>query len=203
METLELHTAGLVEQGGGGRVLDQGQVAPRVVLLENLLAESDEEDDEDDDDKQHHGDADQLLLANHGVSGLHVGDDDGPQAAALAHEPGGAVAVEGAGGVDADAAVLTLPLGVVAVTFVHVFLTPAAWREDGGKRRLERHLVEERRHFCWNSHQAPEASPAAAEERVPDGFAHSTVLTGVGDAHGLLHLTVSTSELVTTAAGKA
>lgn len=136
VQGLKLNPVGLVEERCGGRVLDQRQVVPRVVLLENLLAESDEEDDEGDDDKKHHSDPDQLLFTDHGVTRLHVGDDDGPQATALAHEARCAVTVEGTVSVDADAAVLTLALRITTVTFVHIFLTAAGWR-DGGKRRRD------------------------------------------------------------------
>lgn len=47
----------------------------------------------------------------------------------------------------------------------------------------------------WNSHEAPEASPAAAEERVTDGFTHTAVLTRVGHTHRYLHFTVTSSVL--------
>lgn len=52
----------------------------------------------------------------------------------------------------------------------------------------------------WNSHQALEASPATAEEGVADGFAHTTVLTRVGNARRYLHLTAPSSVLGVTAA---
>lgn len=125
MQSLKLNTVGLVEQRSGGRILDQRQVVSRVVLLENLLAESNEEDDEGDNDKKHHGDANQLLFTDHGMTGLHVGDDDGPQAAALPHEARCAVTVEGAVSVDAHTAVLTLALWIAAVTFIDIFVTAA------------------------------------------------------------------------------
>lgn len=132
MQGLKLNTIGLVEEGCSCRVLDQRQIVPRVVLLEDLLAESDEKDDKGDDDKKHHSDADQLLLTDHSVTCLHVGDDDRSQAAALTHKTCRAVTVEGTVSVDADAAVLTLALWIVAVTFIHILLTAAGWR-DGGR----------------------------------------------------------------------
>lgn len=127
------NTVGLVEECCSGWVLDQRQVVPRVALLENLLSESDEEDDEGDDDQKHHSDSDQLLFTDHSVTGLHVWDDNGPKTTALAHEARCAVTVEGTISVDADATVLTLTLWIAAVTFVHIFLTAAAWR-DGEER---------------------------------------------------------------------
>lgn len=135
MEGLKLNTIGLVEERCSGWVLDQRQVVPRVVLLENLLAESDEEDDEGNDYKEHHSDANQLLFTDHSMTRLHVGDDDRPQAAALAHKACGAVTVERAVSVDADATVLTLALWIAAVAFIHVFLTPARWKRWKSNRK--------------------------------------------------------------------
>lgn len=139
VEGFELNAVGFVEQRRRGRVLDQRQVVPRVIFLENFFAECDEEDDECDDDEEHHGDANQLLLTDHGVAGLHVGHHHGSQPAALAHEARGAVAVEGAVGVDADSPVLTLSLWITAITLVHVFLTAAGHkhgRPERGERRV-------------------------------------------------------------------
>lgn len=133
MQGLKLNTIGLVEEGCCRWILDQRQIVPRVVLLKDLLAESDEKDDEGDDDKKHHSDADQLLLTDHSMTRLHVGNNDRSQAAALAHKACRAVTVEGAMSVDTDATVLTLALWVAAVTFIHILLTAAGWR-DGGKR---------------------------------------------------------------------
>lgn len=125
VQELELNPVGLVQQRSSGGVLDQRQIVPRVVLLENGLPERDEQHDEGDDDEDHQRDADQLFFVDHGVSRLHVWDKDAAQAAALAHEPGRAVTVEGAVSVHAHAAVLTLPPWTRAVAFVYVVPTTA------------------------------------------------------------------------------
>ena len=54
--------------------------------------------------------------------------------------------------------------------------------------------------MCLDSHQALEASPAAAEEGVTDGFTHSAVLTRVGNTRRDLHLTAPSGVLGVTAA---
>ena len=56
--------------------------------------------------------------------------------------------------------------------------------------------------MCLNSHEAPEAPPAAAEEGVSDGFTDSAVLAGVGNTHRHLHLTPAAGVLGVTAARK-
>lgn len=101
--------------------MNQRKVVPRVVFLEHCFAESNEQHDEGDDDENHQRYADQLLFVDHGASCPHVRDKNAPQTAALAHEPRGAVTVEGAMSVHTHAAVLTLAPWFRGVTFVYVF----------------------------------------------------------------------------------
>lgn len=150
VEELELNPVCLIEQRGSGGVLNQRQVVPRVVLLENRFPKSNKQYDEGDDDEDHQRDADQLFLVDHGVSRLHVRDEDAAQAAALAHVARRAVAVEGAISVDAHAAVLTLPPRIRRVALVYVVPATAerekrGWGVKGCDRRtgvrLERRRV--------------------------------------------------------------
>lgn len=130
VQELELDPVGLIKEGSSGRILDQGKVIPGVVFLENRFTESDEKYDEGDNDEDHQRDAYQLLFVDHGVSCLHVWDEDTAQAAALAHEARRAVTVEGAMRVDAHAAVLTLTPRSHRLTLVDIVPTTAA--EGGG-----------------------------------------------------------------------
>lgn len=52
----------------------------------------------------------------------------------------------------------------------------------------------------WNSRQALETSPAAAEEGVADWLTHATILTWVGNTRCYLHLTAPSGVLGVTAA---
>lgn len=114
-------TVGFVQEGGCRRILNHGEVVPGIALLEHLLPEGDEEEDEGEDEEENDGDADELLLPDVRVSGLHVRNQHRANRTSAAHETGSAVAVEGAERVDTHAAVLAQ----LAFTLVHVFFTPA------------------------------------------------------------------------------
>lgn len=53
-----------------------------------------------------------------------------------------------------------------------------------------------------DSRQTLEAPPAAAEERIPNGLACTSILAGAGHACRDLHVTVGSGELGRTAAAK-
>lgn len=125
MQCLEVEASSLVEQRCCGRILDQREVGSRVFLLEEPLAQNHERNNKRNDNQEHDADAHQLLPPDDSVTRPHIWDHDGPRAAALAHKPSRAVAVERSVSVDADAAVLTLVGKVAACAFVDVFLTSA------------------------------------------------------------------------------
>lgn len=125
MQRLELKPGSLVEQGRCGRILDQREVSPGIFLLEEPLAENHERNHKRNDYQEHDADAHQLLSPDGRVTRPHIRNHNGPRAAALAHEPGRAVAVKGSVSVDTDAAVLALVSEVAACAFIDVFLTSA------------------------------------------------------------------------------
>lgn len=127
LQRLEVETSSFVQERRCGRILDQREVVPGEFLLEEPLAQNHERNDKRDDHQEHDTDAHQLLSPDCSVARPHVRDHNGPRAAALAHEPSRAVAVERSVSVDADAAVLALETAVCA--FVYVFLTAAEFEK--------------------------------------------------------------------------
>lgn len=106
----------------------QRKTVPRVVLLKNFLAKGNEEDDEGEDDKKHHSNTNYFLFTNHSMSCLHVGDNNRPQAAVLAHKSCCAVTEEGTMSVYTGTAILTFIPWTAAVAFIYIFPTTAECR---------------------------------------------------------------------------